>query len=440
MSKTVTARRWVFYDVAVTALDIHRGGVPYALDAQGNVADPKTAARKTLYTCLGCGARVNLRRGLKRKPHFSHHKGKDCGATAESIEHLAFKKALTRRLMAAQKFTAMLECPACRCRTSVTYPLASGSSVREEVWVGPYRADVAVCRDEQVTVAFEVYVTHAVDPQKAAALSVPWFEVSARTALLLDPHQPPKVQVLDTNIFSFRPCKQCGNRAGSAAQAAHTELLAREQRFREEALQMAREREERERREREQVREAEQRILAEAQRREQQLKKRQESMRQAAEERAAQQAEWQAAQERQRAAELERERVSLRWVTAFTDQLANHRAPVYAIVCGVRVLFHVHLFPEVALCQTSTGQYALKDNALRLYRDGREHYASGQLGEVFTRLLSGEYQPLPAALPLLEDLRRAVAESRALGTPPEPPASAPATDSEKPDSTQPRLL
>lgn len=362
----------------------HRGGVPYAQDEQGKVADPRTAARGLVYTCLSCEEMVTLKRGQVRRPYFSHRAGR-CTSNPETIEHLAFKRMLRQALEEHQKFTARMRCPSCGAGSAVTYPLP-GCEAQEEVGIGAYRADVAALRGGQVVVAFEVYVTHAISGEKASALSIPWFEVSGHSSL----HDGvPCVNVLDTNIFSFRPCKKCGNSTTSYAEA---ELLKRQEREAALAAERAKE---------EAARQA-------AKARQAEEEKRFAAEREAQREEKRNQAKEQMALRQQLHGSFSGEDCPSCWVTPYSPTLANFRAPLLAYVSGIRLLFHVALFPEVQVCETSSGIYALREKALYRIQDDKAFYASAEIGPLFTALLNGEHAAFPEALPLIEQVLEAV--------------------------------
>jgi len=209
-------------------------GVAFAADSFGRVVSPDTAPRGERYTCLGCQEPVTLRRGLVRVPHFAHRPESTCAATGESIEHAAFKQLLATGLRAHRRFTAQMRCPSCRHDQTTTYPLPEGSEVHLEVTVGTFRADVAVVRAGQVVLAFEVFVTHEIGVRKAQDLPVPWLEVAANAAGILDLQKRPVVRVLDTTFFRHRPCKACGSTAGCQTEVNRLRLLAREAQWREE--------------------------------------------------------------------------------------------------------------------------------------------------------------------------------------------------------------
>jgi hypothetical protein len=210
-----------------------------------------------------------------------------------------------------------------------------------------------------VVLAFEVFVTHEIGVRKAQNLSVPWLEVAANAAGILDPRQCPVVRVLDTNFFRHRPCKACGSTAGSLAEASHLRLLTREAQWREEEAQ----------------RQAEQAAL------------------------------------RQAVPSPLRPKPELPpcWITTREPGYRMYRAPLFVTVLGVPLLVHPSLVPNRLLCEVAGTRYVLQQAALRVhYADGREEYASGRLGTLLSELLMERLPVALEAAPLIEDVRRLV--------------------------------
>jgi len=346
-------------------LDLAAGrhqGVGFAANAAGAIVSPYTAPREAAYFCLACHERVVLRRGQVRRPHFAHRADSQCAATGESIEHAAFKGLLAAGLRRHQSFTAQMKCPACGHDQTTTYPLTPQSEVFEELAVEGFRVDVGVKRDGQVVLAFEVFVTHAVGATKALTLKVPWLEVSANPAGVLQAHKRPTVRVIDTNLYRHRPCKVCGTQAGSNAEAAQLKLLAQEAAWREDEAR-----------------------------------------------RNAEQAEQRRADEARQFSHTAQ--TPHAWITAFTPQLAAYRAPLYVTVQGRRLLVHPSLLPSVIISETPAGRYIFQNHALRfLPASGAEQYASARLGFVLDHLLMGLLPATVQAEELLTQVRAVLAE------------------------------
>jgi hypothetical protein len=204
-------------------------GVPFALDAAQQIADPQRVLPGKAYTCLACQEPVFLRRGPKYRAHFAHHAGSSCTATGESVEHRAFKRLLSVRLNAFRMFDVRLVCPVCQAKSHTRSRLSSAHEVAQEVRVGSYRADVAILGAAgEVRVAFEAYYAHRIPEEKALGLNVLWFEVQVNMAQLLKQVGGPVLTVMNTNRFAQQPCVACGNAAASEAQA-HANVAAAEQ-------------------------------------------------------------------------------------------------------------------------------------------------------------------------------------------------------------------
>lgn len=172
--------------------------MPFALSAGGELARAETAPRGEPYSCLDCGARLKLRRGDMRAPHFAHTLPSTC--TGEGVLHKAAKLELWRALQERERpFMLDVPCAWPGCTNTVPmrfdgrlggfkdvmleYPLADALTERG----APYVADVVTLLHGQVQVAFEVYHHHRVDDAKAHALGFGWLEVHA-LPLLDDPY------------------------------------------------------------------------------------------------------------------------------------------------------------------------------------------------------------------------------------------------------------
>jgi len=227
-----------------------------------------------------------------------------------------------------------------------------------------------------VVLAFEVFVTHKIGAHKALDLPVPWLEVAANAAGILDPQQRPVVRVLDTNFFRHRPCKACGSTAGSQAEANHLKLLAREAQWRDEEAR----------------RKAEQAAIRQAV-----------------------------------PARLRPEpELPPCWITTREPGYRMYRAPLLVTVLGVPLFVHPSLLPNRLLCEMDGTRYVLQQAALRIHHaDGREEYASGRLGALLSDLLMERLPVTPEAGPLLEDVRRLVTAEQRERSKPTAPAGAP---------------
>ena len=164
----------------------------WALDRLGqrvHVAslDPKRRGERAPFACLGCGEPLVAKLGAQRARHFAHRPGSTCAFTRpETALHANAKERLL--FLCAEAFAGRLavrlgaRCPACR--REVPLDLAAvGDSAASEIKAGALRADVLVTKAGEPALALEVKVTHAVDPEKEAALAtlgLPALEIDAR--------------------------------------------------------------------------------------------------------------------------------------------------------------------------------------------------------------------------------------------------------------------
>lgn len=167
--------------------------VPFALDEQGRVAHPLTASKRGRYHCLECNEQVFPRHRKGFLPHFYHAPGSKSICGGESVVHKAAKLALQhvirQSLEEVQAIRWFRDCPGYgeECRDRYRFPrehaLPAWEEVALEVTHGDHRFDVAVVHRSHVVFGFEVYHRHAVSPEKARALDVPWLELKAEDVL-----------------------------------------------------------------------------------------------------------------------------------------------------------------------------------------------------------------------------------------------------------------
>jgi hypothetical protein len=167
--------------------------VPFALDEHGRVAHPLTASKRRRYRCLECNEQVFPRHRKGFLPHFYHAPGSKSVCGGESVVHRAAKLALQhvvrQSLEEAHAIRWFRDCPGYEeeCRDRYRFPcehsLPAWDGVALEVTHGDHRFDVAVVHRSRVVFGFEVYHRHAVPPEKARALDVPWLELKAEDVL-----------------------------------------------------------------------------------------------------------------------------------------------------------------------------------------------------------------------------------------------------------------
>ena len=189
------------------------------------------------FTCLGCGEPLVPHLGRVRTRHFAHRPGSSCPLTApETALHLDAKERLLALCSAAfggrLRVRLATRCPSCR--RPVHRDLAAlGDAAVEEGAVGPLRADVLVTSGGRPSLAIEVRVTHALGPEKEAALSaagVPAVEVDAREDW--ESEEGGAMAIVCARSAGFAPCAACEALAraerdrgegGEAAQIAELE-------------------------------------------------------------------------------------------------------------------------------------------------------------------------------------------------------------------------
>ena len=170
------------------------------------------------FTCLGCGEELIPHLGRIRTPHFAHRAGSTCPLTApETALHLDAKERLLwlceDAFSGRRRVRAMARCPECR-RLAPVDVASTGDAAETEGAVGLLRADVLVRAGGRPALAFEVRVTHAVEPEKEAALGtagVPAVEVDAREDW--EREADGGVDIACARSFGFAPCAACRTRA-----------------------------------------------------------------------------------------------------------------------------------------------------------------------------------------------------------------------------------
>ncbi len=167
------------------------------------------------FTCLACREPLVPHLGRIRARHFAHLPGSVCPLTApETALHLDAKERLL--WLAGEAFAGRLRvvvlsrCPSCR-RLAPRDLSGCGDAAVAEGAVGPLRADVLVTARGAPALAIEVKVTHAVEPEKEAALAsarIPAVEVDAREEW---EHEGDDggVEIACARSLGFPPCPAC---------------------------------------------------------------------------------------------------------------------------------------------------------------------------------------------------------------------------------------
>jgi len=172
--------------------------VPWALDANNRLVTPAdvTSGEGLRCTDPACGSRLSLRKGQVRVHHFFHLDDGRC--SYESVKHWAAKHMVAR--VVRDKVSGQGKGPAIyrrclRCGKQTQEQLPDGvRDARVEASHGGLRPDVLLYDGGGNPLwAVEVLHTHAVTPEKAERLQIPWLELAADEVL----REP----------LSWRPCK-----------------------------------------------------------------------------------------------------------------------------------------------------------------------------------------------------------------------------------------
>jgi hypothetical protein len=202
----------------------------WALDRAGrkvraNRLEAKDRRGRAPFTCLGCGEPLVPHLGRIRAPHFAHLPGSRCPLTApETALHLDAKERLLvlcrEAFEGVRRVLVVARCPACR-RAQPIDLATRGDAAVDEGAVGPLRADVLVTRGGRPALALEVKVTHAVEPEKEAALAaveVPFVELDAREEW--EREGADGVEVVTIRSGGIPPCPACAALARADAERA----------------------------------------------------------------------------------------------------------------------------------------------------------------------------------------------------------------------------
>lgn len=162
--------------------------VPYGLDPDGAEVRPSDAHRGTAYVCpdSGCGGELIYRSGPLVQPHFAHKVASErCDFWHETEAHLRAKQLVVRLIAAGAPVELVRRCAECDGKVSQQLPRGIAAASLEYLLPSGLRADVALLGPGGAPRAIvEIYPTHAVDAEKAAALAdLPWIELQAEELL-----------------------------------------------------------------------------------------------------------------------------------------------------------------------------------------------------------------------------------------------------------------
>jgi len=176
--------------------------------------DAEARHKRAPFRCVGCGELVVARLGRVRARHFAHRPGSTCPYTnAETALHLEVKERLLELCRAAflGQTAVCLEtrCPQCH-RLAPRDLSRQGDGARSEAQAGELRVDVLVTRGGKPALAFEVRVSHPLDPAKEEALArlgLPTLEIDARVPF--EKTRPDGVALRVARSLGLSPCPAC---------------------------------------------------------------------------------------------------------------------------------------------------------------------------------------------------------------------------------------
>ncbi|HVO20838.1 MAG TPA: competence protein CoiA family protein [Anaeromyxobacter sp.] len=188
---------------------------------------PAERRARAPFTCLGCSQELIPHLGRVRSPHFAHRPGSSCPlASPETALHQDTKERLLSLCADAfagrRRVRVLARCPACR-RATPQDLAALGDSALAEGAVGSLRADVLLCAGGRPALALEVLVTHAVEPEKEAALAAAGLravEIDAREEWEREGEEAGGVDILCARSLGFSPCPACRARERAEAERA----------------------------------------------------------------------------------------------------------------------------------------------------------------------------------------------------------------------------
>jgi predicted RNA-binding Zn-ribbon protein involved in translation (DUF1610 family) len=159
------------------------GAVPIARGPNGEVVRPWEAEKGVSYTCPGCGERVVLRRGDRRRAHFAHRRG---SCAPDSVLHRDAKARIVEvvtewKAGRGPRPSVSRPCPRYGCDGGIVQDLPDDVTHAEsEVrLVSGFIGDVVLFRGSEPAVVIEVFATSAVGREKARGLRLPWVELAA---------------------------------------------------------------------------------------------------------------------------------------------------------------------------------------------------------------------------------------------------------------------
>jgi hypothetical protein len=155
--------------------------VPLAKDSNGIFICPKDAVKGDQYFCPGCNDEVIFNKGKIKQPYFSHKVSDNC--SNETIIHKTAKGKIVQIVTDycnnnADSPLIVRACPDCSKITEETLSTTITSAEEEKKLNSGYIADVVIKEHDDIELAVEIKVTHAVDKTKETNIGVPFLELS----------------------------------------------------------------------------------------------------------------------------------------------------------------------------------------------------------------------------------------------------------------------
>jgi hypothetical protein len=172
-------------------------------------------ARPDAY-CPVCERQVTLKLGQKRVHHFAHRPEDICSATKpETAIHLNCKFYIYQQLVKATNVYTSSSCSRCGKQKSVLWK-QDWDHVEVEYKMESLRPDIALLQNGKVIGAIEIFVTHAVNEEKAQRFQsqdVDWIEIYGDEGIYEEPNAWTAEKPLDAisqypQIPSWT-CSQC---------------------------------------------------------------------------------------------------------------------------------------------------------------------------------------------------------------------------------------
>lgn len=165
--------------------------VPLARSDDGSIVTPDEADKKQRYFCVQCEVQLRLRKGDKRRHHFSHPPGTGCDpeTLAHRLGKLLVKKVIddaAARRGELPKVTAT--CPDCNraFQRALRRPKGRFQALEEQTLTTGHRIDVLVLVQREPELGVEIVVHNPVNAAKAITLPIRWLQLSA-SDLIADP-------------------------------------------------------------------------------------------------------------------------------------------------------------------------------------------------------------------------------------------------------------